>query len=361
MDLIALMKLLSEANGVSGHEDKVRDIVRRKMKRYCDDIREDAMGSLIGLRSGTQKGSKNRRSIMLAGHMDEIGLMVTKLDDGFIRFTQIGGYDVRILPGQLVNVFGRKKLSGVIGSIPPHLNRQKKVTVPMDELFVDVGLSAKELKKQVDVGDWITIDASCVKLEGDYICGKAFDDRAGVAVILSCLHKLSTMQHSWDVFGVATVQEELGLRGAFTSTFGIAPDVGVAIDVGFGKQPGVPEDKRELPGKGPTMTIGPNIHPAFFKHFENIAKQHEIPVQTSVTTGGTGTDANAMQITRSGIPTMLFSIPIRNMHTPVETMNIKDLQRCGRLLALSIAAMDKDFMDKLNWTAPKSGGDCDDA
>ncbi len=361
MDLVDLMKLLSEANGVSGYEGRVRDIVRKKMKPCCEDIREDAMGSLICLKRGTQTGAKKRRSIMLAGHMDEIGFMVTKLEDGFIRFTQVGGYDVRILPGQLVNVHGRKTLPGVIGALPPHVTGHGGGVTPMDELFIDVGMSAKELAKQVSVGDWATIDAPCAKLEGDYICGKTFDDRAGVAAIIICLDELSRMEHSWDVYGVATVREEIGIQGATTSTFGVNPDVGVAIDVGFGKQPGVPEDRAEILDKGPTMTIGPNIHPALFKHFKDVAKKHEIPVQESVTAGGTGTDANAMQITRSGIPTFLFSIPIRNMHTPVETINIKDLRRCGRLMALAIAAMDKDFMDTLTWDSAKDEGDKNDA
>jgi endoglucanase len=362
MDLFALIKQLSEANGVSGHEDRVREVARKKMKPYCDDIREDAMGSLIGLRRGSQTGTKNRRSIMLAGHMDEIGFMVTKIEEGFIRFTQIGGYDVRILPGHHINVHGSKKtLPGVIGALPPHITGAGAGVTPMDELFIDVGMSAKEVEKHVNIGDWATLDAPCVKLDGDYVCGKTFDDRAGVAAILICLDELSKIDHSWDVYAVATVQEEIGIRGAFTSSFGVNPDVGIAIDVGFGKQPGVPEDRAETLGKGPTMHIGPNIHPALFRHIKDTAKLHEIPVQEAVSTGGTGTDANAIQITRSGIPTMLFAIPIRNMHTPVETINTKDLRRCGRLMALSIAAMDKDFMDTLTWTTPKPEGDKNDA
>lgn len=358
MDLFTLIKDLSEANGVSGYEDRVREVIRKKVKPGCDDIREDAMGSLICLKRGNQKGGKTRRSVMLAGHMDEIGFMVTKIEGAFIRFTQVGGYDVRILPGQLVNVHGSKKsLPGVIGALPPHVTGHSTGVTPMDELFIDVGLSEKELAKQVNVGDWATIDAPCSKLEGDYVCGKTFDDRAGVAAILVCLDELSRMEHSWDVYGVATVQEEVGLRGATTSTFGVAPDVGIAIDVGFGKQPGVPDDRAELLDKGPTMTIGPNIHPALYKHVKDVATKHEIPVQESVTGRGTGTDANAMQITRSGIPTFLFSTPIRNMHTPVETINLKDLRRCGRLMALSIAAMDDKFMDSLSWDVDQDKGD----
>ncbi|MBT3194725.1 MAG: M42 family metallopeptidase [Verrucomicrobia bacterium] len=357
MDLVALMKSLSDATGVSGYEDEVRALVRQSFEASCDDIRQDAMGSLIGLRRGTQRGERNRRRIMIAGHMDEIGLMVSRLDEGFLRFTQVGGYDVRILPGQSVIVHGRKRLPGVIGSRPPHTAAGAKGVTPMDELFIDVGLSAGALAKQVEIGDWVTMDATCTELGGDLLCGKAMDDRAGVAAVIACLDELTRLPHEWDVYGVATVQEEIGLRGAFTSTYGVAPDVGIAVDVGFGKQPGVPEAQQEILGKGPTMTIGPNVHPALFKHIKDTADLNEIPVQSSVTARGTGTDANAMQITRAGIPAALLSIPVRNMHTPVETLSVKDLRRTGRLLARSIAGMGKDFIKSLTWATTPSGGD----
>ncbi len=358
MDLVRLMKSLSNAVGVSGHEDEVRALVRQSLETSCDEIRQDAMGNLIGLRRGQQRrGECNRRRIMVAAHMDEIGLMVKRLDEGFIRFTQVGGYDVRILPGHAVIVHGRKALPGVIGCLPPHTTDGSKRAVPMDELFIDVGLSASALFKQVAVGDLVTIDVSCGKLNGDLLCGKAMDDRAGVVAMITCMDALSRMPHDWDVYGVATVQEEIGLRGAFTSTYGVAPDVGIAVDVGFGKQPGVPEERQEILGKGPTLTIGPNIHPALFKHLKDTAEHNEIPVQCSVSAGGTGTDANAMQITRAGIPAVLLSIPIRNMHTPVETLSVKDLRRCARLIALAIADMGPDFLDTLTWPTMNAGGD----
>ena len=362
MDLYKLVKELSEANGVSGYEHNVSTLVREKMEVYCDEISEDAMGNLIGLKRGRHKKSGKSRRVMLAGHMDEIGFMVTGIEKGFVRFTQVGGYDVRILPGQIVNVHCQSKtIKGVIGALPPHITGGSGGVTPMDKLFIDTGLSEKEVNRTVKVGDWATIDAPCRKLQGDYIYGKTFDDRVGVASIICCLDELSRMDHSWDVYAVATVQEEIGIRGATTGAFGVAPDLGIAIDVGFGKQPGVPEDRAEIPGKGPTMVIGPNIHPALFKHFKDTAKLHEIPVQESVEPGGTGTDANAIQITREGIPTMLFSVPIRNMHTPVETLNLKDLRRCGRLMALAISAMDDKFMDTLNWDSAENGAETNDA
>jgi putative aminopeptidase FrvX len=348
--LVPLLRSLSEASGVSGYEDPVRDIVRETFVELSDEVRSDAMGNLIALKRGSGEMDPRRR-IMLAGHMDEIGLMVTMLEEGFLRFTQVGGFDVRTLMGQEVVVHGRKDLPGVIGSRPPHVLSQaeRENPVPMDKLFIDVGLSQDALEESVRVGDLITIRRPFIELQNGLVSGKAFDDRAAVAAIAVCLDTLKTLRHLWDVYGVATVQEEVGLRGAITSTYGIAPDVGIAIDVGFGKQPGVPAEYSLEMGKGPALAISPNIHPALYQALKRVADEHEIPVQTEVSPGRTGTDADAIQITREGIPTALLSIPTRNMHTPIETMSTKDVVRTGRLLAQFIAGLDEQFVDRLTW------------
>jgi putative aminopeptidase FrvX len=353
VEIVPLLKSLSEASGVSGYEDEVRDVVREVFGALSDEVRADAMGNLIALKRGSGE-MEPRRRIMLAGHMDEIGLMVTVLDKGFLRFTQVGGFDVRTLMGQEVVVHGRRDLIGVIGSRPPHVlsPEEREKPVPMDDLFIDVGLSPDALQQAARVGDLITIRRPFIELQNDLVSGKAFDDRAAVAAIAVCLDTLTTLRHRWDVYGVATVQEEVGLRGAFTSTYGIAPDVGVAIDVGFGKQPGVSEEYSIDMGKGPALTVGPNIHPALHQAIKRVAEQYEIPIQIEIDPGGTGTDANAMQITREGIPTALLSIPTRNMHTPIETMSVKDVARTGRLLAHFIASLDERFMDQLSWPPP---------
>jgi endoglucanase len=349
--------MLSEASGVSGYEDEVRDIVCETFGALSDEVRLDAMGNVIALGRGEGQMAPRRR-IMLAGHMDEIGLMVTMLDEEFLRFTQVGGFDVRTLMGQEVVVHGRRDLPGVIGSRPPHVlsEQERKKPVPMDKLFVDVGLSREGLEEAVRVGDLITIRRPFIELQNGLVSGKAFDDRAAVAAIAVCLDELTTLRHQWDVYGVATVQEEVGLRGAITSTYGIAPDVGIAIDVGFGKQPGVSDEYSIEVDKGPALTIGPNIHPALHQALKRVADEHEIPVQVEVDPGGTGTDANAMQVTREGIPTALLSIPTRNMHTPIETMSAKDVLRTGRLLARFIAGLDDRFMEQLGWTPESENG-----
>jgi putative aminopeptidase FrvX len=357
VEIVPLIKSLSEASGVSGYEDEVRGIVRETFSRLSDELRTDVMGNVIALKRGSGDRGPRRR-VMLAGHMDEIGLIVTMLDRGFLRFTQVGGFDVRTLMGQEVLVHGRRTLPGVIGCRPPHVlsEEERNKTVPMDELFIDVGLTQETLQQAVRVGDLVTMRRPFTELQNDLVYGKAFDDRAAVAAIAVCLDALNTMHHQWDVFAVATVQEEVGLRGALTSTYGIAPDVGIAIDVGFGKQPGVTEEFSIEIGKGPALARGPNIHPALFDELERVGKEFEIPIQVEVSPGGTGTDANAMQITREGIPTALLSIPLRNMHTPIETLSIKDVVRTGRLLAHFIAGLGAEF--ELAWKprVEKEGG-----
>ena len=356
MELKALLKSLSEACGVSGYEDEVRELVRATYEPMVDEVRTDAMGNLIALKRGTDIVDGARRSILLAAHMDEIGLMVTEIDDGFVRFTQVGGYDARILPAQPVVVFGRKRLSGVIGSVPPHVSGGGDSATPMHKLYVDLGLPAADVEKLVRTGDLITLDRKCVELTDDLLCGKAFDDRAAIAAVAVCLDVLTRTMHEWDVYAVATVQEEVGLRGATTGAFGVAPDVGIAIDVGFGKQPGVAEHVYIELDKGPALTMGPNVHPKLFDAIKDTAEDTEIPIQIEVCAGGTGTDANAIQLTRDGIPTALLSIAERNMHTPVETISIKDVTRTGRLLAAFITKLDSEFMDKLSFVQTTTGG-----
>lgn len=352
MNTVSFLKQLSEADGVSGYEDQVRGIVREQFGAFADDVRVDAMGNLIALKEGCPQPGEQHRRIMLAGHMDEIGLVVTVLDKSFIRFTQVGGFDVRTLPGREVLVYGKRRLPGVIGSRPPHVLNEKERAkpVPMDQLFIDTGLTAKELKEIVRPGDLISIRGKFTEMQNGHVSGKAFDDRASVTAIACCMEQLRSLTHSWDVYAVATVQEEVGLRGAITSAYKVDPDIGIAIDVGFGKQPGISEALHTVElGKGPALCRGPNIHSEIFEALRETARQHEIPFQTEICTRGTGTDANAIQLTRAGIPAALLSIPLRSMHTPVEMLQIKDIERTGRLLAHFIADLDDTFIDKLSW------------
>jgi putative aminopeptidase FrvX len=343
------LREITEASGVSGYEAPVRELVRTAFAQYTDELRTDTLGSLIALKRGQRSAETPQRSVMLAGHMDEIGLLVTQLEKGYLRFATVGGFDLRVLLGQEVIVHGRRDLPGIIGSRPPHVlsQEEREQVVPLERLFIDVGLAQDELAKNVRVGDVITLQRQFTELAGGLVAGKAFDDRAAVACLDTCLQHLASMKHSWDVYAVATVQEETGLKGALTSAFGIEPDIGVAIDVGHGNMLGVPEVDTVAVGGGPALALGPNIHPLLYARLVETAKQYEISYQVDAIPGRSGTDAWAMQMTREGLPTALISIPLRYMHTTVETLAVKDVERIGRLLALFIAHLDEAFAQEL--------------
>jgi len=347
MDTVQLLRQLCEAVGLSGHETEVRTIVRGAFEPFCEEVREDALGNLIGLQRGDAGRAPGR--IMLAAHMDEIGLIVTEIDQGFLRFGTVGGFDARTLPGREVVVHGRRPLRGVVASRPPHVLPPDAANRPLslDDMYIDVGLPREVVQEIVRPGDLVSVRGPFTELKNEYACGKAMDDRVGVAVVALCLEMLARMRHSWDVFAVATVQEELGLRGAFTSTWHVMPDAGIAIDVGFGRQPGVAEKDAIDLDKGPGLAWGPNIHPVLFQRLKKTAADNEIPVQIEIAPRGTGTDANAIQITRAGVPAALLSVPLRNMHTPVETVCMRDIRRTARLLAVFIAGLDDAFLDAL--------------
>ncbi|HHX64285.1 MAG TPA: M42 family metallopeptidase, partial [Chloroflexi bacterium] len=270
-------------------------------------------------------------------------------EKGFIRFTNVGGVDVRTILGQEVLVHGRRPLIGIIGSHPPHVTppEERNKPIPMDKLFIDVGLTEERLHQEVRVGDMITMRRDFLSLAEGYVSGKSFDDRAGVVSLALCLEMLAGMRHEWDVYAVATSQEEVGLRGAQVSAYGIAPDIAIAVDVGFGAQQGVSENESIAMDGGPAIAMGPNIHPAMYERLVAIARDHELKYQTEVAAGATGTDAWAIQVARSGIPCGLLSIPLRYMHTSVETICIRDIERTARLMALFIAGLDENFASAL--------------
>jgi endoglucanase len=201
----------------------------------------------------------------------------------------------------------------------------------------------------VRVGDLVTMRRELVELKGGVVAGKALDDRVSVAAAALCLEELSRVRHRWDVYVVATVQEEVGVKGAITSTYGLHPDVGIAIDVTFAKQPGTADEYTYELGKGPTIGIGPNFHPKLGEALVETAQALEMSYHLEPAERPGGTDAYAIQVSREGIPAGLLSIPLRNMHTPVETVSVKDVERVGRLLAAFIAGLDGNFMDRLVW------------
>jgi endoglucanase len=347
LDIKRFLKDICEAPGVSGYEHHVAKIVKAGLCAHADEVRQDKLGNVAFLKKGT---GENRPRILLAAHMDEIGLMVTKVDEGgFLRFSAVGGIDPRTIVGQEVILYGKEVLPGVIGVKPPHLTLADELNKghKIEDLHIDVALSEDKVRKVVRPGDLAVIRREMINLAGNSVAAKALDDRAGIAVLLVCLQELERLQHTADVYAVATVQEEVGVRGAATATYGVVPDIGIAVDVTHGEMPGVPEHETCKLGKGPGITIGPNIHPKVGEELMRVAKEYHIPYQLEVYPGPTGTDARAIQVARGGIPTGLVSIPLRYMHTSVELLDMDDLKQAGRLLAYFIAGINREFVEDL--------------
>jgi endoglucanase len=349
IELTPFLKQLITLPGLSAYEEPARQVIAEAWRPMVDELSVSRLGSLHGLKRG--RGPDPRPRIMFSAHMDAIGLMVTTIVDGFLHVTEIGGIDPRILPGQLVTVHGRRDLPAIVVQPPDRLlpPDQKGVPVKMEYLFVDTGLLPGEVAQLVRPGDLVSFASQPIEMEGGTLVGHSMDDRAAVAALTLCLQELQHMQHDWDVWAVASVQEEETLGGAFTSPFAIRPDIAVAVDVTFAKGPGSSDHRTYAMDKGPTIGWGPNIHPAIHKAFKDLAERLDIPYQFEAMPRYSGTDAMAMQIVAEGIPCAVLGIPLRYMHTPVEEICLKDISRTGHLMAEFIASLEPDFVNKIRW------------
>lgn len=337
--------------GLSGYEDPVRDAITTVWTPLTDEISVSRLGSLHALKRGSS--SEPRPRILLSAHMDAVGMIVTGIENGLLRFTDIGGVDARILPGTLVTVHGRRDLAGYVVQPPGWLLPEDQAsgrTVEMRYLFIETGLLAEEVSQLVRVGDLLSFAQPPLDLGSDWIVGHSLDNRASVAALTACLQELQRVRHDWDVWAVASVQEEETLGGAITSPIAIRPDLAVAVDVTFARGPGSPADYRTFPlGKGVTLGWGANIHPALYGRFKTLAERLDLPYATELMPRMSGTDAMGIQIAAEGIPTMVVSIPLRYMHSPVEVVSMKDIARAGHLLAQFIVELPADFMQNLRW------------
>jgi endoglucanase len=340
-----LLKKLSNAHGLSGSEDSIRGIIRRELKKHVDMISEDAMGNLIAVRKG------NDFSIMLAAHTDEIGLMVKSIDEkGFLRFVTLGGWYPPTLYNQRVILHGTKGVvPGVLGGKPPHKmdEEERKKGVKVDDMFIDVGATSREEAEEIgiEIGTPGTMDREMTTLANGRLTGKAFDNRVGVALLIKTLQQVKS---PFTLYGVFTVQEEVGLKGARTSAYSLDPDCAVATDVTFpGDHPGI--DQKDVPveiGKGPIITIvdaagrGLIASRAMITWLNEAAKKNDIPYQVEVGAGGT-TDATAIHLERGGIPSTTLSIPTRYIHSPVEVVDPKDIEAGVKLLVEALRTKPK--------------------
>lgn len=352
-DILPFLKSLISVAGVSGHETPAADLIKQKWTPLVDELTHSRLGSIHGLKTGTLKKSP-RPSVMIAAHMDAIGLMVSRIVDGFLQVTNIGGIDPRVLPGTPVIVHASETgedLYGVIAMPPADLlpDGEGSGVIALKYLLIDTGLTPNEVARKVRVGDRVSFGTEPVEMSGGCVSGHTLDNRASVAALTICLEELQSKSHLWDVWAVASVQEEVTLGGARTSAFQLRPTIAVAVDMTFGKGTGSSGYQTFGIGKGVTLGISPSIHPFLYKRFKEVAERIEIPVHDDLMPAYSSTDADAMQLVAEGIPTMVLSIPQRYMHTPVELVAMKDIQRAGRLLAEFVASLEADFMERIAW------------
>lgn len=337
----SFLQELIAAPSPSGYEQPAQRVFRRHVEPVVDALETDVMGNVIGR---IDADAAEAPKVMLAGHCDEIGFMVKYIDDdGFLFFAPIGGVDAHLVPGQRVDVHTAEgPVRGVVGKKPIHLmeSKERDEVVKFKDQFIDIGCPDKKSAEElVSIGDPVTFSYGIERLQGERVTSRAFDDKMGAWIVGRVLQEVSRQKPPVNFYGVSTVQEEIGLRGATTSSYGIDPDVGIAVDVGFSSDaPGL--EMKEIGEvrleKGPVIARGANINPALFDLLVATARDENIPYQVSGFPRATGTDANVMQLARSGVATGLVKVPLRYMHSPSEVLSLIDLENTVKLLRAAI-------------------------
>lgn len=347
MKFVKVLERLSNACGVAGREDEVRVLMKDLLKPNVDEVQEDRLGNVIGVRRGMNDSPK----VMVAAHMDEIGLMVKNVTaEGFVQFVKIGGIDDRILIAQKVIIHtSNRPLTGIIGSKPPHILKaeEKKKVIEAEALFIDVGASSNKeaVKMGVRVGDTVSFDINFTRIGDDVVVGKAFDDRVGCAVLATVMERLSDVDCT--IYAVGTIQEEVGLRGAATAAFSLFPDVGIALDATVaGGVPGVKEVETSIKmRRGPAITVadrGLITHPRVLQLLVDAAEKNRIPYQLEAGLPGS-TDAARIALTREGIPSGVISIPTRYIHSPISMLSLDDAENAAKLAVAAIKNVSQSF------------------
>lgn len=356
-DTLKMLKELTDANGIAGNERAPREVMKKYIQPFANEIETDNLGSLIAKKVGDPNGPK----IMIAGHLDEVGFMVSQIDEkGFIKFQTVGGWWSHVMLAQRVTITTRKgeEIIGVIGSKPPHILpvEARKKTVDMKELFIDIGATSQEeaLSWGILPGDMITpyFEFNVLKNE-KMLLAKAWDNRIGCAIAIDVLRALKNQKHSNIVYAVGNVQEEVGLRGAKTSTFKIQPDIGFSVDVGVaGDTPGITsKESTSKLGAGPQIIIydaSMVSHKGLRDFVVDTAEEHNIPYQFDSTPGG-GTDAGSIHITANGVPTLAISIATRYIHSHAAILHRDDYENTVKLMVEIIKKLDRETVNKITF------------
>ncbi|MDI3472178.1 MAG: hypothetical protein PWQ20_356 [Thermotogaceae bacterium] len=331
MELKEFLKLIASEYGPGGYEENVVKIIQENISKYSDEVKTDNSGNLIAFKKGNGKGK-----LLLEAHVDEIGLVVSKIvNEDYVRIHMVGGVDYKILPGQRLKIFGRngKVYRGVVGMLAPHLQKSsdRGKVIDFDELFVDVSMN----DEKPELGSMAVLDAPVVELGETLLTGKALDNRSSCAVIFEVFKTLSKIKHDADIYALFSVKEETGGVGATVASFSIEPDIAIILDVTHADVNGSMEPEIKLDG-GPALGIGPTVNREVFETLKKAAEENNVKYQIEPLPGRSGTDADSIQLVKKGIKTGLVSIPLRYMHTPAEIVSIEDLKEAVRLLTAYI-------------------------
>lgn len=330
--------------GVTGNEGQAAQYIAEAFRPLADEVTVTPLQCVIAHKKG------NGPKVLICAHLDEIGMMVSKIErDGCLRMQSVGGVDPRILPGMRVRVYGKNGLlPGVVGATPPHLLKEadRKNNYTFETLYVDLGMPYERVIQEVRVGDTVCFEARYVELKSGRVATKTADDRACVAIMYRAMQLLQDMKHEADLYFVATCQEEIGSYGALMSGFSVAPDFGVAFDVCHADTPGAPRLSTQKIDSL-VASKGPFLHPYLVNKLEEAARENGVKLQIAIDPRSTATDADELSITRAGVPTVLLSLPIKYMHTNVETLDMRALTEGGRLLAHYLAAVKPEWEDEL--------------
>lgn len=341
--LTELLSALCPLPGPSGFERPVAVRAAELLRPLVDEVNIDRMGNLIGVR---RCGKPDAKRVLLDAHLDEIGLMVIGAEDGFLRFRTIGGVDPRMLPDREVTILTEPPLFGVVACLPPHVlgegDANKSVAIP--DLFIDTGLTQEEAEARIPAGTPCVFRDSCFPLGEHQMCGKAMDDRSCFITLLRAAQLLQEKNLDVDLYILGSTREEVSHGGAAAATYAIAPDCCVAVDVTHGRTPDGPKDRTFELGGGPAIGVGPNMTRWMSQRLFDKAKGLEMPVQTEVMAGASGTNGWDMQIAREGIATAVLSLPLKYMHSPVETLDLRDMEAVAGLLAAFVEGIGEEVL-----------------
>ena len=330
------LERLCTCTAPSGFEGPAAAVAAELLRPLVDEVSIDRMGNVLGVRRSKTPGAPK---LLLDAHLDEIGLIVTGVEDGFLRFRSIGGVDPRMLPGRELVVLTDPPLRGLV-ACPAGGDEDK--SVPLSELYVDVGLSQEEAERAVPVGTPMVYRAGCFPLGEEQMCGKSMDDRACFVTLLRAAELLRDKELDVELHIMGSTREEVSGAGAVVGTWAVAPDFCVAVDVTHGKTPDGPADKTFDLGGGPAIGVGPNMTRWMTERMIAKAREHSIPYQLEIMSGHTGTNGWEMQISREGVATSVLSLPLKYMHTPVETLSLADMEGVAQLLAAFVEHLGKE-------------------